>query len=100
MQFGAAEEAQETALKNAIALCFEVGINHTHAFVVRQILQHCALGALPPCQVHVIEHDHAALRRNIWPLWPARGEQAGIAVVPSVADQGLDGVGERHGNDL
>src|SRR6476469_11237634 len=44
MQFGAAEEPQETALEHAIALCFEVGINHTYASVVRQILQHCPLG--------------------------------------------------------
>src|SRR6185295_4702532 len=92
MQFGAAEEPQETALEHAIALCFEVGINHAHASVVRQILQHRALGAFPPCQVPVIEHNHAALRRDVWPLWPARGEQAGIAVVPGIADQGLDGV--------
>jgi hypothetical protein len=34
------------------------------------------------------------------PLRPVRGEQARIAVVPGVADQHLDGVGERHGGDL
>ena len=96
MQFNAAEETQEATLQYAIALRFEVGIHHAHALVVRQVLQHRALGALPPRQVCVVEHNHAALGRDVRPLWPVCGEQARIAVVPGVADQRLDGVGERH----
>src|SRR6185437_3183492 len=67
------------------------------AAVVAEVLEHRALGALPPGEVLVVVDDHAAFGSDIGPERAGGGDEQRIAVVPGVADQGLQGVGEGHG---
>jgi Uncharacterized protein conserved in bacteria (DUF2252) len=86
MQFDAAEEPQKATLQHAIALRLEVGVHHAYAPVVRKILQHRALGALPPCQMRIVEHDHAALRR--WALALANAKSGDAAMIAGYCGKG------------
>ena len=100
VQFDAAEKTQEAALQNAVALRLEIRIHHADALIVRQVLEAGALRALPIGEVFVVEHDHAALDRDIGARRSGRGDKARATVVPGIADQFLDGVGKRHLDDL
>jgi hypothetical protein len=48
----------------------------------------------------IVEHDHAALGADIGALRAAGCDQARIAVVPGIANEGLNRVGERHEDNL
>src|SRR5579885_3694642 len=96
MQLGAAVEAQKAALEHAVTLGFEIGIHHADPLVVRKIFERGALGPLPVSEMRIIEHDHAALGTDIGSLRSVGGDQARIAVVPGIADERFDRVGERH----
>src|SRR5271154_6667898 len=100
VQHDAAVKAQEATFEHTIALRLEIRVHHADALIVRQIFQRRALGALPIGEVSVVEHDHAALDRDIGPRQPGGGDEARGTVVPGVADERFYSVGERHWHDL
>ena len=39
VQFGLAIKSQKARVENTIALCFEIGIDHTHALIMTEVVQ-------------------------------------------------------------
>jgi len=96
VQFDAAVEPQKPGLENLLVLRLEVRVDDADALVVAEVVECAALRAFPPGEMRVVVDDHAALRRDVRPERPDGGDEARIAVVPGVADERLDRVGQRH----
>src|SRR5262249_9146482 len=96
VQLDGAVEAQESGVEHAVALRLEVRVYDADALVVRQVGERLLLAPLPIGQMLVVEHDHAALDRDVGAVRSVGGDETGRAIVPGGPDQVADFLADRH----
>src|SRR5262249_12674139 len=81
MQFGFPVKSQKPRIKNTIALCLEVGIDHTNALVMAEVFEGLFLRAFPIGEMVVVEYNHASLGRDVRAVRPLGRKQAWSAII-------------------